>query len=171
MGGLLDRLRELVAPRVQTSGGGRTTAPRVALDEKIALGVLLWIVAEADGRFLDEERALIGQVLAGHGGVGEEDLGVVMAAVEQAAKDRIDLYAFTREVAAGLDPAARVDIVRQLYRVACADGSVDHEEIEAIRQIAGLLRVPHKDMIDAKLGAMDESGIERSGGRHGAGRG
>ena len=157
MGGLLDRLRGLVAPGdIGDRTAGTSSGPR---DDRIALGVLLWIVAEADGRFTDEEKALIGEVLSGHGGVGAADLVVVMASVEQAAKDRIDLYAFTREVAGGLKPAERQEIVRHLYRVACADGSMDHEEVEVIRQISGLLRVPHREMIAAKLAAKAEYGL------------
>jgi len=153
----LDRLRGLVVPA--TVGGPADTSAVEPGDDRMALGVLLWIVAEADGRFLEEEKAQIEQVLTGHAGVSAADLVVVMAAVEQAAKDRIDLYSFTREVVDGLSPAERVIIVQQLFRVACADGSVDHEEVESIRQIAGLLRVPHRDMIDAKIAAKAEFGI------------
>ncbi len=158
MGGLLDRLRGIVAPVAPVRSGA---APAVTPtgDDKIALGVLLWIVAEADGRFLAEEKALIEQVLQGHADVGEADLVVVMASVEQAAKDRIDLYQFTREVAQDLTPPERVEIVRHLYRVGCADGTLDHAEVEAINQISGLLRVPHRDMIDAKLAAKKEFGV------------
>lgn len=155
MGGLLERLRKLVVPAVAHQGA--TTQPAAAaFDEKIALGVLLWIVAEADGRFLDEERAQIKQVLSAHGGVGEADLAVVMAAVEQAAADRIDMYAFTREVAQDLSPASRVEIVRHLYRVACADRTLVHDEVEVIRKISNLMRVGHQEMIAAKLAAMAE---------------
>ncbi len=158
MGGLLDRLRGLVAPAAPR---GYRTAPAVTTtkDDKIALGGLLGIVAEADGRFLAEEKALIEQVLRGHADVDAADLAVVMASVEQAAEERIDLYQFTREVAQDLTPPERAEIVRQLYRVGCADGTLDHAEVEAINQISGLLRVPHRDMIDAKLTAKREFAI------------
>ena len=159
MGGLLERLRKLVVPAAAQQEA--TQPATAAFDEKIALGVLLWIVAEADGRFLDEERAQIGQVLSAHGGVGDADLAVVMAAVEQAAKDRIDMYAFTREVAHDLSPASRIEIVRHLYRVACADRSLVNDEVEVIRKISGLLRVDHQDFIAAKLAAMAEFEITR----------
>lgn len=154
MGGLMDRLRGLVAPVAPAGPGPVAATPE--LDEKIALGVLLWIVAEADGRFLAEEKALIEQVLTAHAGVSATDLAVVMASVEEAAANRIDLYSFTREVAGDLTPAARVEIIRHLYRVAGADGAMDHDEVEVIRQIAGLLRVPHRDMIDVKLAVKTE---------------
>ncbi len=155
MGGLLDRIRGLVVPAAAMTDAAR---PARDIDDKIALGVLLWIVAEADGRFLPEETALIEEVLSTHSGVGDADLAVVMASVEQAAADRIDLYSFTHEVAADLTPDARTEIIRHLYRVAYADGSMDHEEVEAIRQIGGLLRVPYRDMNDARTAARKDGG-------------
>lgn len=156
MTGWLKKVREGV---LATVTGSATTVGSAAADEKIALGVLLWVVAEADGTFLDTEKALIRQVLAEQGDVGPDDLAIVLASVEQAARERIDLYGFAREVAEGLDAAQRAEIVRQLYRVACADGALDHAEIEAIRQISGLLRVNHPDFIQAKLAAKDEFGL------------
>lgn len=153
MSGWLEKLRGLVVP---VTGPARKAPARAATDEKIALGVLLWSVAEADGHLLDAEKALIGQVLAGHGGVAPDDVALVLAAVEQASRERIDLYSFAHEVAEGLDAARRAAIVQQLYRVACADGDLDHAEVETIRLIAGLLQVPHKTFIDAKIAAKAE---------------
>lgn len=157
MTGLLEKLRALVVPPM--TAAPKDTRARAAVDGKIALGVLLWSVAEADGHFRDEERAQIREVLARHQGVAEADLELVMASVEQAARDRIDLYAFAREVADGLDAPSRLEIVTQLYRVACADGHLDHAEVETIRQISRLLRVPHHDFIAAKMAAKAEFGV------------
>jgi uncharacterized tellurite resistance protein B-like protein len=156
MTGLLEKLRALVLPPM--SSPPKDARARAAADEQIALGVLLWAVAEADGRFHDEELAQIREILARHG-VAEADLAVVMASVEQAARARIDLYAFAREVADGLGAPRRVEIVTQLYRVACADGDLAHTEIEIIRQISRLLRVPHDDFIAAKIAVKAEFGV------------
>lgn len=156
MSGWLERLRSLLVPATESAkgpGGGSAT------DEKIALGVLLWSVAEADGRLLDAEKALIGQVLAGGDPSNPADVALVLASVEQAARERIDLYSFAHEAAEGLDATARAAIVRQLYRVACADGELDLAEVETIRLIAGLLQVPHKAFIEAKLAAKAEFSI------------
>jgi uncharacterized tellurite resistance protein B-like protein len=159
MGDWLAKLRVLVAP--PGSGPASTGAIQAATDEKIALGVLLWSVAEADGRFDDAEVTLISEVLTRHGGVDPADLALVLEAVRQAAKARIDLYSFAREAADGLSPPQRVEIVRQLYRVACADGSLRGEEVEAVRLVATLLRVPHPDFIAAKLAAKAEFALDR----------
>jgi len=153
MAGWLERLRGLMPTC------GAATGPDSSGDEPIALGVLLWSVAEADGRLLDAEKALIAQVLGDEHGVAAPDAARVLAAVEHAARERIDLYSFAREVAEGLDAASRARIVGQLYRVACADGHLDGAEVEAVRLVATLLRVPHDAFIEAKLSAKAEFGI------------
>jgi uncharacterized tellurite resistance protein B-like protein len=164
MAGWLEKLRNLVtAPAIGPTAGLTTgSAAPAGTDEAIALGVLLWSVAEADGRLLDAEKAQIAEGLSRHGGVAAADLALVLTAVEQAAKERIDLYSFAREAADGLTPAARVEIVKQLYRVACADGTLEHAEVETIRLIAGLLRVPHEGFIAAKLAVKDELSMGRA---------
>jgi uncharacterized tellurite resistance protein B-like protein len=158
MTGWLEKLRGALAPAGATRGD-----EAVASDEPIALGVLLWSVAEADGRLLDAEKALIGQVLTDERGMAPSDAARVLAAVELAARERIDLYSFAREVADGLPAEARARIVRQLYRVACADGHLDGAETEAVRLVSTLLRVPHDAFIAAKLAAKDEFGVRTPG--------
>ena len=133
------------------------------VDNLIALGVLLWVVAQADEKFLPEEKAKIGDVLSSYGGISEEDMPVVLRAVEEASVNRIDLHAFTSEVGKDLSFKAKIGIIENLFRVACIDQDLDHEEQEAIRKISGLLRVDHKDFIDAKIRVKKEFGLDTTG--------
>ena len=53
MGGFLDRFRQDVVSSIWKGQPPAAVAP--VLDDKIALGVLLWAVAQADEKFLPEE--------------------------------------------------------------------------------------------------------------------
>ena len=134
-----------------------------AVDNLIALGVLLWVVAQADEKFLPEEKAKIGDVLSSYGEISEEDMPIVLRAVEEASINRIDLHAFTGEVGKNLSFKAKIGIIENLFRVACIDQDLDHEEQEAIRKISGLLHVDHKDFIDAKIRVKKEFGLDTAG--------
>ena len=68
------------------------------IDDKIALGVLLWVVAEADEKFLAHEDEKIKEILILHSKIPEEEISTVLASIKEAARERIDLYRFTREV-------------------------------------------------------------------------
>jgi len=158
--GFLDRFRNTV---IQSVWKDRADSPaQVELDDKIALGVLLWVVAEEDKTFLPEEESAIKTILETVGGVGSEDMPVVLSSIRLAARDRIDLFAFTREVRQGLPYAVKKNIVENLFRVACADGDLAHEEQDVIRKISGLCGVDHQDFIDAKLKIKKDFGLDSS---------
>ena len=78
--------------------------------------------------------------------------------------NRIDLYAFTSEVGENLSFQAKIGILENLFRVACIDQDLDHEEQEAIRKISGLLRIEHKDFIDTKIRIKKEKPEEATSG-------
>ncbi|HOY08834.1 MAG TPA: TerB family tellurite resistance protein [Candidatus Omnitrophota bacterium] len=161
MSGFLDQFRKTI---VQSVWKDTPDIPsRIELDDKIALGVLLWVVAEEDKTFLPEEESAIKEILETQGGVTPEVMPVVLGAIKLAARERIDLFTFTREVSQDLPYAAKKEIVENLFRVACADGDLAHEEQGVIRKIAGLCGVDHKDFIAAKLRIKKEFGLDTFG--------
>jgi len=166
MGEFLDAFREkimaLISPNEATdvqAGPDKTDG----IDNLIALGVLLWVVAEADETFLPEEKEKVKEVLQLYGKISEEDMPIVLRAVEEAAISRIDLYAFTSEVGENLSFTVKVGIIENLFRVACSDGEVANAEHEAIRKIAGLFQIDHKDFINAKLKIKKEFRLDTAG--------
>lgn len=158
MAGFLDQFRKKVTSGVWNEQSVQSAQKHI--DDKIALGVLLWAVAEADETFLPQEEEKIKQILKDFGKISVGDMPVVLRSIKEAADQRIDLYRFTREVAKDLTYNVKLSIVENLFRVACADKDLDHNEIEIIRKISGLLGVDHKEFIDAKLKVKKEFGLE-----------
>ena len=157
MAGFLDKFRKNVISSVWKG----EEEPKVKdIDDKIALGVLLWVVAEADEKFLSHEDEKIKEILILHSKIPEEEISTVLASIKEAARERIDLYRFTREMNTDLPYNARISIIETLFRVACCDKELDHKEIEVIRKISGLFRVTHRDFINAKITIKKEFGLE-----------
>jgi len=136
---------------------------KTKVDNLISLGVLLWEVAQADDKFLPEEEDKIGEVLGQYGHVTKEDVPIVLRAIKEASIARIDLHAFTKEVGQDLAFDVKVSIIENLFRIACIDQDLDNEEHEMIRKISGLLRIDHKDFIDAKIRIKKEFGLDTAG--------
>lgn len=71
------------------------------------------------------------------------------------AKSRADastsLFEFTSVLNQGCTPEQKVQIVRELWKVAYADGQLDRYEEHFVRRAAELLYVPHQDFIRMKL--------------------
>ncbi len=158
MAGFLDNFRKQVITSVWKEEKDK---PRVIdIDDKIALGVLLWIVAEADDKFLAKEDEKIKEILISYSNISQEEIVTVLASIKEAARERVDLYRFTHEVSANLPYDVKRSIVETLFRVACCDRELDHEEIEIIRKISGLFQISHRDFITAKISVMKEFGLE-----------
>ena len=159
MSGLLDKFRQKVlsSSREETQDEGKT------IDDKIALGVLLWVVAEADEKFLPEEEEKIKEVLSSYCKIPEEDMPYIIGSIEEAAKQRIDLYKFAHEVSEDLDYEAKVSILENLFRVACSDKDLDYKEHEVIRKVSKLFELSHRDFIQAKIKVKREFNLNIAG--------
>ncbi len=159
MAGFLDKFRNNVVSSVWKD---KKDEPKVIdIDDKIALGVLLWIVAEADEKFLAKEDEKIKEILTtSHSKISEEEIETVLASIKEAARERIDLHRFTREVSNDLPYEVRISIIETLFRVACCDEELDHKEMETIRKISGLFHIAHKDFINAKISIKKEFGLD-----------
>ncbi len=159
MAGFLDKFRNNVVSSVWKD---KRDEPKVIdINDKIALGVLLWIVAEADEKFLAKEDEKIKEILTtSHSKISEEDIETVLASIKEAARERIDLHRFTSEVSNDLPYEVRISIIETLFRVACCDEELDHKEMETIRKISGLFHIAHRDFINAKISIKKEFGLD-----------
>ncbi len=158
MAGFLDKFRSNVITSVWKD---KDDKPDVTdIDDQIALGALLWVVAEADEKFLAKEDEKIKEILTQYSKIPEDEMVAVMASIKEAARERIDLHRFTREVCKNLSYDVRISVIETLFRVACCDDELDHNEIETIRKISGLFHIAHKDFINAKITIKKEFGLD-----------
>lgn len=133
------------------------------LDYYIALGVLLWSVAAADNKFLPAEEDSIRAILMKHCGIESKDIDGVLESIKAAESARIDIYQFTDEITQNFLYEQKVDILKILFRVACADNDLDDTELELIRKIASLFHISHNDFIQAKIQVKKEFGMDTAG--------
>lgn len=163
MGNLIENLHQkvlsLFKKGVSEQVDFKADLPEFVSQECLALGVLLWVVAQSDGRFLPKERIRIEQILSAYGKLDKSHLAYVLGAVKVAEAERIDLHQFTHQVCEGLSYGERIHVLENLFRVACIDGDLAHEEHEMIRKISGLFKVDHEEFIEAKVKIKKEFGL------------
>lgn len=133
------------------------------VDDLIALGVLLWEVAQADDQFLPEEKDKLSEVLQKYGNVRDADMNIVLRSIEEASIQKIDLHTFTSEINKDLVREVKIEILENLFRVACCDQDLDEKEHEIIRKVANLLRLDHQEFINAKIKVKKEFGLDTLG--------
>jgi len=145
MPGLLDKLREALAPEASPATGP-DPLPR-------ALAVLLLELAAADQGVDAREREMIETALRQRYGLDDAALGELLREAEAIQREVHSLHEFTHRLRTELDPDQRADIVGWLWRVAWADGHLDRHEEHLVRRLADLLGVPHREFIRRKLAA------------------
>lgn len=128
-------------------------------NDKIALGVLLWVVAEADGKFEIFEIDKIKEILKNYSKITPVEMSTVLESIKIANQEKIDLFSFTHEVAEGLTRDQKKEIIANLFRVGFADDDLDQNEHEVIRKISDLFRLDHREFIDQKVLVKKELGL------------
>ena len=161
MAGFLDKFRKKVISNVWKDKPDEPKARQI--DDKIALGVLLWVVAETDEKFLPQEEEQVKEVLLSQSNISKDDIPTVLASIKEAADARIDLYPFTRQISRNLPHEVKLSIIENLFRVACVDKDLNSKEMGMIRKISGLFRIEHSDFIGAKIKIKKEFGLDTHG--------
>ena len=113
MAGFLDRFRKEVVSSLFKEE--QPDLNSIKIDDRIALGVLLWVVAEADSSFLPQEKEIIKDLLKDKGEIPDNEISIVISSIEKAASERIDLYTFTSEISSDLSYGAKISIIKENF--------------------------------------------------------
>jgi uncharacterized tellurite resistance protein B-like protein len=119
----------------------------------LAAAMLLFEVAWADHEILTAEIESMVSALTQLFGVEESAARALTDRAIQTHETETSIYPFTRSINEALSIEEKQQLITTLWRLALADQIVDKYEEHAIRRIADLLYVPHRDFIRAKRDA------------------
>ena len=156
LGSLKKLFEERVAPQIAMSS---PEAREQGL--RLAAAALLFEVARADGTVKAEELMVMRAAAQSTFGLAREEAEEIVRLAEEASRGAASLYEFTSLVDRELGFDEKKRLVELLWLVAFADAEKDAHEEHIVRQVAGLLHVPHPDFIDAKIRARAQSGLEK----------
>lgn len=123
----------------------------ISHDVRVATCALLLEMAYIDGEFSDSEKEKIIQTLREVHGLSEEAVAELLKAAKEELKGSIDLWRFTNLINQNYSPEEKIQIIEMVWRLAYADGTLDKHEDYLLHKMANLLRLTHKQLIDAKL--------------------
>lgn len=152
-----DLSRWLEARFKAQSYAGQHDARKDEHELQLVSAALLVEAARADHAFSDEEKAKLATLLRATYGLSDEEARDLAARGQDRSGKAVSLTELTQVVNRHCDQAARKQLLMHMWKVALADGRVDKYEEYVIRQVAGLLYVPHEDYIHARLQAQGEN--------------
>ena len=148
---MLNAIRHFFEQHLAPESSGADEAQTLQL----ATAALLLEMMRMDEKILPEERAAVTALVQAEFGLDAAATAELVALAESQAREATDYHQFTSLINKGFDPARKVRVVENLWRVAFADGRLDMYEEHLVRKIAELLYVPHSDFIAAKLRARE----------------
>jgi uncharacterized tellurite resistance protein B-like protein len=114
-------------------------------------GGLMARVAYVDQEVKEDEFASIVNAIKDNWDLNDVEAALVAESAVSTITKGLDYYRLSRRFFESTSEDERVRFMGALFAVANADGRVSHEEIEEIRTISMVLKMTHKQFIDAKL--------------------
>jgi uncharacterized tellurite resistance protein B-like protein len=120
-------------------------------DIKVATCALLVEMARIDESFTEQETETILHILKTTYGVSPEHAQALIAEAEKELVESVDLWQFARLINENYSREEKIGIIETLWQVVFVDGKMDKYEEYLMHKMVKLLRLSHKELIDAKL--------------------
>ena len=153
---MLGRIKEILNMRI---GPGEDPA-KLRKRRQTAAAVLLFAVARADRVQDAREDVAMRNALQRSFGLSNEELEGLLAVAAGEVAESTSVYGFTRLINDELTDADKLELIRDMWRVAFSDGNLHKYEEHLIRKIAVLIYVPHSEFIRTKLQIAAEFGLD-----------
>ena len=120
-------------------------------DTRVATCALLLEMAHMDGEFSESEKERIVSVMSREYGLSDEHVTELLKAAQQERDESIDLWRFARLINENYAVDEKIRIIELVWKIAYTDGRLDKHEDYLVHKLAQLLRLDHKQLIEAKL--------------------
>jgi len=133
--------------------GSGDQVKETAHDIRIATCAIFLEMSQIDDEFSELEREHIVSILKTNYRLSDEDVTALLEASHEELKGSIDLWHFTNLINQNYSTEEKLQIVENIWGIAYADGKLDKHEDYLLHKLAKLLRLRHKQLIEAKLKA------------------
>ena len=145
---MIDLLNRFFGNRKGSAQNGQTAGDH---DLTVATCALLVEMARIDESFTASETGAILQILESQYGVSKAHTQALVAEAEKELEESVDLWQFARLINEHYSRAEKIGIIETLWQVVFVDGKMDQYEDYLMHKMAHLLRLTHKELMDAKL--------------------
>jgi uncharacterized tellurite resistance protein B-like protein len=120
-------------------------------DIRVATCALLVEIARIDETFTQEELETVLSILKDKYDLSKEHADALIAEAEAELKASLDLWQFVKLINNNYTNEEKSEIIETLWRVVYVDGKMNQFEHYLMNKLKNLLRLSHKQLIDAKL--------------------
>lgn len=125
------------------------------LKRRIAASVLLLEAAHVDNECTDEEMDHVIDTLKSKFDLSHEYTEELITLAHEEKNKAVDLWEFTNHMNQHLSLDEKLAVMEDVWRIIHVDGKLEKHEDHFAHKLANLLRLTHKQLIDAKIKARD----------------
>ena len=123
---------------------------------RIAASVILLEAAHADHECTDDELDHVVETLCSDFDLSRKHAEDLLELAHRERSQAVDLYEFTNHINNEFSREEKKEVLEAVWRIIYIDGLLEKHEDHFARKLTHLLRLSHKDMIDAKLKARQQ---------------
>jgi uncharacterized tellurite resistance protein B-like protein len=117
----------------------------------VAVCALFIEMGRIDDTFSEQELAQVLAILTDKYGLAAEDVDLLMDEADRELHESVDLWQFARVINENCSVSEKEKLIERLWRIVYVDGKMDQHEHYLMNKLSNLLRLSHKQLIDAKL--------------------
>ncbi|MGD8701281.1 MAG: TerB family tellurite resistance protein [Desulfosarcina sp.] len=117
----------------------------------VAICALFLEMGRIDETFTDEEMAQVLTILTNKYGLSSQHADLLIQEAERELKESVDLWQFARVINDNYSIDEKEKLIERLWQIVYVDGKMDQYEHYLMNKLSRLLRLSHKQLIDAKL--------------------
>ena len=126
---------------------------------EIATCALFYEIAKADENFSDDEHNMIVSIMKEKFGLANEEADKLMLQTEESIKKSVSIYEFATLLDQNFSKEEKLELMKNLWRLIYSDKKLDKYEDNLIKRIGDMLKLEHKEVIEAKLMVKGEVGL------------
>ncbi len=126
-------------------------------DISLAVTAVMVEIMHIDGKLDKAEHDAVIVAIERRFALPASEIHALIEKAKKATAKASDLHQFTSQIIKHYSTGERIEIIKELWQIAMADGQIDPHEEQLIRRTAELIGVYHKEFIQAKIAAREES--------------
>lgn len=127
---------------------------------QVATCALFFEMAKADDNFSEVENKKIISIMKEEFNLDNEQVDELIAQTEESIKKSVSIYEFTTIIDQNFSRDEKNELMKNLWRLIYIDGKLDKYEDNLVKRIGDMLKLEHREVIDAKLIVKSELNIE-----------
>ena len=140
------------------------TTPAVEQDSfqkklQVATCALFFEIAKADENFTSEEHEKIVSIMKMKYELDNDEANELMSRTEESIKKSVSIYEFATVVDQNFSKDDKLELMKELWQLIYTDKKLNKYEDNLIKRIGDILKLEHKEVIDAKLMVKGELGL------------